>query len=301
LDLGLEGKTALITGGGRGIGRGIALGLAREGVSVAIAGRNPEPETLEELRALGVPAVRIVADVSREHEVKRMVSATIAEFGHLDFYVNNAAATWHEPVTRLTSRNVNRTLDTNLKACIWACREAARHMIERGAGSILIVSSTIQFNPAYAESSYRISKIGLRAFAETLALELGPYHIRVNTLSPGVFPTKLSGGIDDVLQDPELGPALIRSVPLRRLGDPVECGDAAAFLLSDRAASYITGADLVVDGGFRLRPLVLKTEREILLMNARTQKGARGKLLEQREGDSVPFSPGSGSQDTPVL
>jgi NAD(P)-dependent dehydrogenase (short-subunit alcohol dehydrogenase family) len=288
MDLGLGGKTALITGGGRGIGRGIALSLAREGADVAIASRHPEPETVAELRALGVRSIGLPVDVAREREVTRMVAAAIAEFGHLDLFVNNAGAHWHEPVTLLTARNVNRTLDTNLKACMWACREVAKHMIERGQGSILMVASTIQFNPAYTESAYRISKIGLRAFAETLALELGPYGIRVNSLSPGLFPTKLGASLERVLVEAELGPSLIRTVPLRRLGDPIECGDAAAFLLSDRAAGYVTGADMVVDGGFRLRPLVLITEDEVLRMNHPRDRRSRMSRSAGPESQSKP-------------
>lgn len=267
MDLGLRGQTALITGGGRGIGRGIALSLAAEGVDVAIAGRNPESATEAELRASGGRVVSIAVDVSRKREVVRMVETAIGELGHLDLFVNNAGGHWHEPVTRLTEQNVNHTLDTNLKACMWACREVARHMVERRRGSILIVASTIQFNPAYGESAYRISKVGLRAFAETLALELGPLGIRVNSLSPGLFPTRLGANLERAVADSELGPSLLRSIPLRRLGEPVECGPAAAMLLSDRVAGYITGADLVVDGGFHLRPLVLMTEDEILSMN----------------------------------
>jgi 3-oxoacyl-[acyl-carrier protein] reductase len=267
MDLRLAGKTALVTGGGRGIGHGIALALAREGVRVAIASRQPEESTLEDLRAAGSDSFAVAADLSREDEVVRMVADAIAGLGHLDLFVNNAGAHWHEPVTRLTAENVDRTLDTNLKAAMWACREASRHMLERGTGSILLVASTIQFMPGYGESAYRISKIGLRAFAETLALELGPRGIRVNALSPGLFTTKLSANLETALADEEVGPALLRSIPLRRIGSPQECGAAAAFLLSDAAASYITGADLVVDGGFQLRPLVLMREEEILALN----------------------------------
>jgi len=267
MDLGLAGKTALVTGGGRGIGRAIALALAREGVRVAIASRDPEQATLDELQALQPDSTGLRADVSREADGVRMVAETLAHFGQLDLFVNNAGAHWHEPVTRLTARNVERTLDTNLKAALWACREASRHMLERGTGSILIVASTIQFMPAYAESAYRISKIGLRAFAETLALELGPHGIRVNVLSPGLVMTRLAENLENATADPDVGPALLRSIPLRRIGTPDEFGAAAAFLLSDQAASYISGADLVVDGGFHLRPLVLMAEDEILALN----------------------------------
>lgn len=267
MDLGLAGKTALVTGGGRGIGRGIALALAGEGVRVAICSRDPEAETLAEVQALSPGSIALAVDVSREAEVVAMVASVIDQFGQLDLFVNNAGGHWHEAVTKLTAENVDRTLDTNLKACLWACREVGRHMLARGTGSILIVASTIQYMPGYTEAAYRISKVGLRAFAETLALELGPSGIRVNVLSPGLFQTKLGENLGRAMADAQLGPRIRESIPLRRTGDPNECGAAAAFLLSDRVASYITGADLTVDGGFHLRPLVLMGEDEIQRLN----------------------------------
>lgn len=267
MDLGLKDKTALVTGGGRGIGRAIALALAREGVHVAIASRNPEMETVEEIKALGVKALRLCVDVSDEKQVVDMIAQAISTFGHLDMYVNNSGNHWHEPVTKMTTENFMKTINTNLAACIWACREVTRHMIARGGGSILIVDSTIQFMPGYKESSYRITKVGLKAYAETMALELGRYHVRVNLLSPGLFPTELAKNLKATVADPVQGPALLNAVPMGRLGDAEECGDAAAMLLSDKVSSYITAADLVIDGGFRLRPLVLVTPAEIASMN----------------------------------
>jgi NAD(P)-dependent dehydrogenase (short-subunit alcohol dehydrogenase family) len=280
MDLGLRGKTALVTGGGRGIGRGIALALAREGVHVAIAGRNPEPATVAQIEGLGVRALKVRTDVSREREVIAMVRKTMDAFGHIDLFVSNAGSHWHEPVTAITTASWQRTISTNLSACMWACREITPQMIERRQGSILIVSSTIQYNPAYKESAYRVSKVGLKAYAETLALELASFGIRVNVLSPGIFPTKLAANLKTALKDAVLGPALLGAIPLGRLGDPDECGPLAAFLLSDLASSYITGVDVVVDGGFRLRPLVLVSRDEVLSMNSRGPggkgSGARG-------------------------
>lgn len=268
MDLGLSNKTALVTGGGRGIGRAIALALAREGAHVAIASRNPEMETLREIELFGVKTLMLRVDVSDEQQVIGMVRQTIEAFGHLDMFVSNAGHHWHEPVTKITTENWMRTINTNLSSCIWACREVARHMIAQRRGSILIVASTIQFNPAYKESSYRVSKAGLKAYAETLALELAPFNIRVNVLSPGIFPTKLGGKVlESVVADPTLGPALLGAIPMGRLGDTEECGAAAAFLLSDKVSSYITGADLVIDGGFKLRPLVLVPPEEVATMN----------------------------------
>ncbi|NLG27718.1 MAG: SDR family oxidoreductase, partial [Chloroflexi bacterium] len=170
METGLRGKTALITGGSSGIGRGIALALAAEGVDIAIASRDPDPAAVEAVRAHGVRCVAIEADVSREADVVGMVATAIAQLGHLDLYVNNAAWTWHQPVTRIDSESWYRTLNTNLSACMWACRDVGRHMIARRQGSMLIVGATVRFNPSYRETSYRVSKEGLRMYMQDLAI-----------------------------------------------------------------------------------------------------------------------------------
>ncbi len=263
MDIGLKGKTALITGGSSGIGRGIALALAAEGVDVAIASRNPDQDTVKAIEALGVRALCLEADVSEESQAVGMVQQTIEVFGHLDLYVNNAAWAWHQPVTRITSEAWFATLNTNLSACIWACREVSKHMIKRGRGSILIVGSTAQFNRGYGEAAYHISKTGLKVFMTQLAIEMAPYGIRVNLLVPGHYRTRLTSGLSI---DKEK--MMIQKIPLRRFGQPEECGPAALFLLSDKLSSYTTGAELVVDGGLHLRPIRLMSDDEILAMNA---------------------------------
>ena len=264
MDSGIKGHTALITGGSSGIGLGIAKALAGEGVNLAIASRNPDPKAIDLLKSYGVDVFTVRADVSKENQVVLMVAQTIAHFGHLDHYVNNAAWEWHEPVTRITTEAWMNTINTNLSACVWACREVARHMIIQGRGSILIVSSTAKLHPLYREASYRVSKTGLNVYAEVLAIELAPYNIRVNTIIPGPFVTRItqtffSGKKSEVLR---------KDVPLRRIGDPDECGPAAVLLLSDRLSSYTTGAELVIDGGTRLRPHEMYSEKEILEMNS---------------------------------
>ena len=250
MDLGLSGKTALITGGARGIGRAIALALAAEGVHITIADLHPDAETLAAIRALGVRAESLTVDVRREEQVVGMVEQTVAAFGALDLYVNNAGRHWHEPVSRITTENWTNTLDTNLTACMWACREVVRHMIGRRQGSILIVTSTITLNPGYREAAYRAAKLALKGYAETLALELGPYGIRVNTLAPGIIQTALAANVRQVLDDPALAPQLLGAIPIGRIGVPEDCGRVAAMLLSEAVSRYVTGAEVVVDGGF---------------------------------------------------
>ncbi|NPV54311.1 MAG: SDR family oxidoreductase [Firmicutes bacterium] len=263
MDTGLRGKTALITGGASGIGFGISMALAQEGVNLAVASRKPDPAALDELRALGVKVVAISTDVSQEDQVNEMVRTAISSLGHLDMYINNAAWSWHEPITKLTTESWMKTINTNLSACVWACREVSRHMIERRQGSILIIGSTAMLNPLYQETSYRVSKTGLKVFAEVLAIELAPYGIRVNTLIPGYFPTRLVAGMTDQVRE-----TLISQIPLRRPGRIEDVGAQAVVLLSDKLSGYTTGAHIVIDGGLHLRPLPFYTDQELLALNA---------------------------------
>jgi NAD(P)-dependent dehydrogenase (short-subunit alcohol dehydrogenase family) len=262
METGLKGKTALLTGGASGIGRGIALVLADEGVNLAIASRNPDPAVIAEIEAKGVKCMRIAADVSHEEEVQRMVAEAIAGLGHLDFYINNAAWTWHQPITKIDSQSWYKTLDTNLSAAVWATRDVARHMIERRSGSIVIIGSTVRFFPSYRETSYRVSKVGLRMLMQNLAIELAPYGIRVNMVTPGHYQTRMTGGIK-----PEVEQQMLEIIPAHRFGEVTEIGNAVAFLLSDRLSAYTIGADLVVDGGLTLHPLGIYSQEQIMNFN----------------------------------
>jgi NAD(P)-dependent dehydrogenase (short-subunit alcohol dehydrogenase family) len=264
MDAGLKGHTALITGGSTGIGLGIAQALAAEGVNLAIASRNPAMDAIEALRSQNIEVLVVKTDVSKEDQVNAMVEKTISHFGKLDHFVNNSAWEWHEPVTHLTTEAWMNTINTNLSACVWACREISRHMIQRKQGSILIVGSTASLHPLYKEASYRVSKTGLRVYAEVLAIELAPFNIRVNTLIPGAFITKIT----ETFFSGQKSEILRKDVPLNRIGLPPEVGPAAVLLLSDKLSSYTTGAELVIDGGTRLRPHELYSTQEILEMNS---------------------------------
>jgi NAD(P)-dependent dehydrogenase (short-subunit alcohol dehydrogenase family) len=159
-------------------------------------------------------------------------------------------------------------LAVNLTGAMLCAREAARHMVAQRKGVMLFTSSTIQYNPAYQEAAYRVSKIGVQAFAETAAIELAPYGIRVNTVSPGLInsPNWANGILPRAATDPATGQAFVNNIPLGRLGQPGDVGFAYAVLASDKA-SFATGANIVLDGGFTLRPLVLVTQEEIRSMN----------------------------------
>jgi 2-deoxy-D-gluconate 3-dehydrogenase len=263
MDTGLQGKRALITGGASGIGRGIALSLAAEGVDIAIASRNPSEETIREIEDYGVQALRVIADVAQEGQVVRAVQETIDGLGGLDLYINNVAAHWDEPVTKVTSDGWLNSINTNLSACIYACRDVSRHFIAQGSGSILIVGSTAAHSPMPSETGYRVSKAGLKPYMELLAVELAPYNIRANMITPGYLPTKVSA---DIIGDRE--GEILDHIPLHRAGKPEDWGNAAAFLLSDQLSAYTTGSELLIDGGFHMRPPTLFSRDEIREMNA---------------------------------
>ena len=271
MDLGLAGKNALITGGERGIGRDVCLALAREGVNIAfcdIKTENGEGSTQNLLRELGSQVFVEDVDVSSEPEVVAFVAEAIQELGAVDIFVSNAGIIEWEPVTKITLDCWNRILSVNLTSAMLCTREVARHMVARRKGVILFTSSTIQFNPAYKEAAYRVSKTGVQVFAETAAIELAPYGIRVNTVSPGLInsPNWARGVLERAVNDPQTGESFMANIPLGRVGKPDDVGAAYAYLASDKAA-FATGANIVLDGGFTLRPLVLVSQDEIRSMN----------------------------------
>jgi NAD(P)-dependent dehydrogenase (short-subunit alcohol dehydrogenase family) len=263
MDAGIRGNVALITGGSTGIGRGIALALAQEGVHIAVASRSPDPQVKAEIEAYGVKCLLLKADVSQEAQIIEMVQQTIAGLGRLDFYVNNAAAHWDEWAMQLTSQAWNNSLQTNLTACALGCREAGRLFIAQGHGSILIIGSTARYAAAHKEIAYRVTKSALYAYMEALAVELAPHGIRVNLITPGGFPSKLFDKFVNDHGGKEAEEAVANQCPLRRIGKVEEIGATAVLLLSDKLSGYTTGSDYVIDGGYHLRPLELFTDQEI--------------------------------------
>jgi NAD(P)-dependent dehydrogenase (short-subunit alcohol dehydrogenase family) len=259
----LHGKTALVTGGTSGIGLAIAQALVAEGVDVAVASRHEEPEAITQLEQSGRRVLALTVDVSSEEQVVRMIDTVVGNFGKLDLYVNNAARAIHQPITKIDTDTYREILDTNLSACVWACREVSRHMISRGSGSILVVGSTSMYTPGPTETVYRITKYGLKSLVESLAVELAPHGIRINLLVPGHYRTRLTKDIPQAIER-----QLQQQIPLRRFGNTSDCGNAAVFLLSDALSGYTTGAELVVDGGLSLRPLYFSSDDELERLNA---------------------------------
>lgn len=273
IDAGLRGRKALVTGGASGIGRAIAVGLAEAGAEVVIGDKGDATAALGDLEQAGVAGHALAVDVSSESGAVGMVRDAIDLLGGLDLFVNCAAGFWAASVTQLTSETWYRTIDTNLSACVWAGREVARHMLDRRSGAILVVGSTVVVAPSYWGAAYRISKVGLRSYMETLAIELAPFGIRVNMLTPGATDTPLVSGMSA-----EQRRAAADGVPLgRREARPEELAMSAVVLLSDRLSPYTTGANLVVDGGLSLRPFPIGDDDAVRAINLPPASGPAGR------------------------
>ncbi len=245
MKLGLRDKAAIVTGGSRGIGRSIALGLAAEGCRVAICARGVEPlrETEAELRALGVDALGVQADVGEAADVERLVAETVSRFGRLDILVNNAGTRSRED----TDDVWDATYQSNLLAAARTTRAAVPHMRATGYGSIVHIAS-IYGRESGGPVSYNAIKAAMISHAKAMALELAP-DIRVNSVAPGS--TAFPGGSwgRRLEEDPEGMRRFVEAnIPMGRFGKPEEIANAVVFLCSERA-SWITGACLNVDGG----------------------------------------------------
>jgi 3-oxoacyl-[acyl-carrier protein] reductase len=233
----LEGKTALVTGGSRGIGRAIAVELARAGASVVVGYRSGAEEAEAVAAETGGRAVQ--ADVSDPDEAKRLVD----EAGDLDLLVNNAGLTRDGLIARMSDDDWRAVIDTNLGGVFHTCRAVARGMMKRRSGAIVNVSSVVGVHGNPGQTNYAASKAGIIGFTKALARELGTRGVRANVVAPGYVRTRLT----EVLGD-ELTGAMLANTPLGRLGEPEDIASAVRFLCSDEA-SFITGEVVLVDGG----------------------------------------------------
>ena len=233
----LEGKTALVTGASRGIGRAIASELAAAGAAVVIGYRSGKDEAEALASELGARAVQ--ADVSNAEEAARLV----AEAGDLDILVNNAGLTRDGLLARMSDDDWRVVLETNLSSVFYTCRAVCRPMMKKRAGAIVNVSSIVGVHGNWGQTNYAASKAGIIGFTKSLARELGSRNVRANVVAPGYVKTQLT----DVLPE-EATAAMLQNTPLGRLGEPEDIAGAVRFLCSDEA-SFITGEVILVDGG----------------------------------------------------
>ncbi len=257
----LAGQPALVTGANSGIGRAVAIGLARAGADVVVNFvTNPDAAdaVVDEIRALGRRAIAVEADVSVEAEVERMFATAIAEFGTLHVVVCNAGLQRDAAFDQMTLAQWNTVIGVNLTGQFLCARAAVREFKRRGvvdavsaaAGKIIHMSSVHQQIPWAGHANYATSKGGIKLLMESLAQEVAPARIRVNAIAPGAIRTPINTSAWDT---PEAYAALMTLIPYRRIGEPSDIAQAAIWLASD-ASDYVNGTTLFVDGGMTLYP-----------------------------------------------
>jgi 3-oxoacyl-[acyl-carrier protein] reductase len=245
------GRTALVTGGSRGIGRACCVRLAQAGAKVAINYCSNEAaarETARTVEAAGGTALAVRADVSSPHDVERMVAEITSRLGPVDLLVNNAGVFDYVSHTETTPEIWRRTLDVNLTGAYYVTWAVKDSMIARGYGRIVNMASISALDPRPMSIAYAASKAGLVGFTKSVAAALAPHNIRVNAVAPGLIETEILDGVAPATLE-----RLIDATPMKRIGTPEEVAGLVFFLLSDESA-FITGQTLVTDGGRVMRP-----------------------------------------------
>ena len=242
----LDGKTALVTGASRGIGRAIALRLAAEGASVAInyAGNTAKAEeTKAAIEAAGGKAALFQADVSDSAQVEQMVAAVTEAFGTIDILVNNAGITRDGLLMRMKEEDFDAVFDTNLKGIFHVTKAVSKLMMKKRAGRIVNMASVVGIMGNAGQTNYAAAKAGVIGFTKSAAREFAARGITVNAVAPGFIATDMTAAMPEKAKE-----ATLAAIPLRRMGEPEDVANAVAFLVSDQA-SYITGQVVKVDGG----------------------------------------------------
>lgn len=248
----LSGKVAVVSGGGDGLGRAMSIGLAEAGANVVVCSRKAEKceQTAQELNKLGVRALGLKCDLTKEPDVEAVVDETVKRFGKVDILLNNAGRTWGAAPEDLKFEDWKKVIDVNLNGTFLFCQHAGRKMIGQGGGKIINISSYAGIagtDPEHLNAiAYNASKGALVTFTKDLATKWAAHHINVNCIAPGWFPTKMTKWTLD-----NKGADILKRVPLSRFGEAEDLKGVAVFLAS-KAADYVTGQIISVDGGLTI-------------------------------------------------
>ncbi|HHU79072.1 MAG: 3-oxoacyl-[acyl-carrier-protein] reductase [Caldicoprobacterales bacterium] len=245
----LRGKTALITGASRGIGRACALKLAESGADIAVnysSNKVLAEEVVRMIRQMGRQAVAVQADVSRQKEAEAMVETAIDALGGLDILINNAGITRDALLIRMKEEDWVEVLNTNLSSVFFTTKAAVKYMMKKRRGRIINISSVIGMTGNAGQANYSASKAGIVGFSKSIARELAQRNILVNVIAPGFIETDMTNILSEKQKD-----AILSMIPLGRYGKPEDIANLAAFLASDESG-YLTGQVIPVDGGMNM-------------------------------------------------
>lgn len=245
----LKGKTAIVTGGGRGLGEQIAEALAEAGANVVVCSRKLEAcqEVSERLKDKGVQSLAFKCDVTNPEDISYVVEETMKQFGAIDILFNNSGVSWGAPALEMPLQKWNMVMNVNVTGTFLMSQAVGKAMMKNQSGKIINIASTAGFGGQDPEQldaiGYSTSKGAVMTFTKDLAVKLAPYNIHVNAIAPGFFPTKMSKGVLA-----QAGKQILEQTPLKRFGSDYDLKGAALFLAS-KASDYVTGHVLVVDGG----------------------------------------------------
>lgn len=244
----LADKVALVTGGSRGIGKAIALKLARNGAKVAVGSRRKETceQVADEIAEAGSEGVGLKMDVTSEEDIEQAVDAVKEKWGRIDILVNNAGIFVQEKVDEMDTSTVDKILDVNLRGLILCTKHVVPTMKEQRDGKIINIGSIASFVGFQSAAVYCATKGAVANLTRELAMELGQHKINVNAVAPGMIDTAMT---EDLLEDEDTKSSLLKKIPYGRIGQPDDIANAVAFLASDES-EYITGERLIIDGGW---------------------------------------------------
>ncbi|WP_098445674.1 glucose-1-dehydrogenase [Bacillus sp. es.036] len=250
----LHGKVAIVTGAASGLGKAIAIRFGKEGMKVVVNYLSKEEEAtkvVEEIKSSGGEAIAVQADVSKEADVERLITAAHKSYGTLNVMMNNAGIQKEIPSHEMTLDDWNQVISVNLSGTFLGSTKAINYMIKHQIkGSIINMSSVHEVVPWPHFVHYASSKGGMKMLTQTLALEYAPYGIRVNNIGPGAINTPIN---EEKFSDPKTKKDVLSMIPMKEIGEPAQIASIAAFLASDEA-SYVTGITLFADGGMKLYP-----------------------------------------------